>query len=119
MKSSKSDLHFFPTETILTQKVHDWTALHGEKFILISNATQTVYLTRNTPIEFVLVDASLKRRFTIITVDPTLVSEKRTDHPAYYFLLPLTVPVDIATSPFQAIYFGWEYFVITGLGNTP
>jgi hypothetical protein len=35
--------------------------------------------------------------------------------PAYYALLPLTVPADIATSPFQLIY----YLVLTTSGDGP
>ena len=33
-----------------------------------------------------------------------IVDEK--SHPAYYALLPLSIPADIATSPIQAVYFG-------------
>ena len=40
-------------------------------------------------------------------------------HPGYYALLPLTVPLDVATSPFQGIFFGFWYLVISGEGGTP
>ena len=29
-------------------------------------------------------------------------------HPAYYALLPLTIPADVATSPFQLGYYVWH-----------
>lgn len=40
-------------------------------------------------------------------------------HPAFYALVPITVPLDIATSPFQGIFYGVTYYIGTGLGNTP
>lgn len=40
--------------------------------------------------------------------------------PVYYVLLPITVPLDIATSPIQGIYFVKCYFdALGGLGATP
>ncbi|MGA3283454.1 MAG: hypothetical protein ABSD57_03205 [Verrucomicrobiota bacterium] len=109
LKIPNSDLKYIPVATALThweryrRPLQNPTVLHDKDFILLSNATQTVYLTRTTPIEFVYVDASTNRSFTIVSVNPTVVSKTHTEHPGYYFLLPLTVPVDIATSPFQAI----------------
>ena len=109
LKSPKDDLNPVPIGTSPIRRGHDWTklanltALNADNFLLLSNAIQTVYLTRTTPIEFVYVDASMNRSFTIITVDPTVVSKTHTDHPAYYALLPLTVPADIATLPLQAL----------------
>jgi hypothetical protein len=38
-------------------------------------------------------------------------------HPGYYFLIPLTVPADIATSPFQLLYFGLMEFAFAN-GHT-
>jgi hypothetical protein len=34
-------------------------------------------------------------------------------HPAYYCLLPLSVPTDVATSPFQLLWYG---FLWSGIG---
>jgi hypothetical protein len=39
--------------------------------------------------------------------------------PGYYALLPLTVPADIVTCPFQGIWYGLVYGIGTGLGSTP
>lgn len=39
--------------------------------------------------------------------------------PAAYAFLPLTIPLDIATSPFQLIGLGLEAWFISGLGRTP
>ena len=36
----------------------------------------------------------------------------RKAHPAYYALLPVTIPLDIATAPFQGIFFGYVYLVL-------
>jgi hypothetical protein len=118
LKNPKSNLNFVPIEETLTTTGSAWpglgnfTALHDENFILRSNATQTVYLTRKKPIEFVYVDASIKRPYTIVKVAPTVVSHKHTDHPADYALLPLTIPTDIILSPFEL----WIYLEFTS-GN--
>ena len=95
LKKSKSDLVFIPIGTDLNPD-----ALQAGDFMLLSNATQTVYLTRTSPVEFVYVDSSMKVPFTSVTVAPTIVTKR---HPAYYLLLPLTIPADIATAPFQII----------------
>ena len=34
--------------------------------------------------------------------------------PAYYLLLPVTIPADIVTSPIQAIVFGFAYLQMAG-----
>jgi hypothetical protein len=34
---------------------------------------------------------------------------KSKPHPAYYVLLPLSAPADVATSPFQLIGLWWDY----------
>jgi hypothetical protein len=107
------DLKYIPVATALThwelyhRPLENPTVLHDKDFILLSNATQTVYLTRTNPIEFVYVAPSIKQPFTIITVAPTVVSKKQTKHPGYDFLLPVTVPADIATSPFQLPILLW------------
>jgi hypothetical protein len=41
----------------------------------------------------------------------TVKKAKNEDKPGYYALLPLTVPADIATSPFQGI---WYLFDMAG-----
>jgi hypothetical protein len=38
-------------------------------------------------------------------------------HPAYYVLLPLSVPADVATSPFQLIGFGYFEFMGYAMRN--
>lgn len=103
LKDSKGDLKFIPAQTTLTPKP-DWTALHGESFVLSSNATQIVYLTRTNPIEFVYVDSLTNQPYTIIAVAPTVIS-KRHRHPAYYALLPVTIPIDIILSPYELFCF--------------
>ncbi|HXE43349.1 MAG TPA: hypothetical protein VN516_10020, partial [Candidatus Baltobacteraceae bacterium] len=55
-------------------------------------------------LQFVYVDASSKQKYTIIRVEKVTVADNW--HKGYYCLLPLTIPLDIATSPFQLIYFG-------------
>jgi len=98
------DSKFIPVATALTHwerytdPVENPTVLHDKDFILLSNATQTVYLTRTAPIEFVYVDASTNQSYTIVKVDPTVVTKR---HPAKYAWLPLTVPADIILSPFE------------------
>jgi hypothetical protein len=51
--------------------------------------------------------------------DKGAVIVDKKSHPAYYALLPLTVPLDIATCPFQALWICWEHYIIEGLGTTP
>jgi len=86
-------------------------------FPLLSNATETVYLTRTEPIEFSYVDASMKRSMTVVKVEPYEVSHTQIDHPGYYCWLALTVPVDIATSPLQAIGYAYMWCILSGLGH--
>lgn len=38
-------------------------------------------------------------------------------HPGYYYLLPLTVPADVATAPIQAVCFGGAYIYFSNLGQ--
>lgn len=99
LENPESNLIFVQVGTPIIVGERDDTYRHDQNFILLPNAKQTIYLTRTTPIEFVYVDASTNRSFTIITVDPIVVSKK---HPAYYALLPLTIPADIALSPYYA-----------------
>ena len=39
-------------------------------------------------------------------------SSDNKSHPAHYAWLPLTVPADIATLPFQGFYFGFGYYML-------
>lgn len=39
--------------------------------------------------------------------------------PAYYAIVPVTVPLDVITCPFQGIWFGCQCLTIEGLGTTP
>jgi len=39
--------------------------------------------------------------------------------PAYYALVPITVPLDLATCPFQGAWYGIDYLMLSGLGSTP
>ena len=39
--------------------------------------------------------------------------------PAYYAIVPITVPADIVTSPFQGIWYVIQYETMEGLGATP
>jgi hypothetical protein len=43
---------------------------------------------------------------------PTSVDCDNKSHPGYYFLIPLTVPADIVTFPFQAVAFFYTYWNI-------
>ena len=105
LENSESDLKFIPVAAPLIVGVADNTAYHCLDFYTFCpNATQTVYLTRTNPIEFTYIDTSIKRSFTIVTIDPVIVSNERTEHPGYYCLFAvLSIVADIATSPFQAI----------------
>lgn len=89
--------------------------VYSEFAKLLPNTTRTIYpLTRydnglpksggNLAMEFVYVDPTMKQAYTVIYVDQVRVTT--TKHNGYNFLLPLTVPADIATFPIQAIYFG-------------
>jgi len=51
------------------------------------------------PMEFIYVDSSTNQAFTIMQVDQVKVESGK--HYGYYILLPLTIPVDIATLPVQ------------------
>ena len=87
-----------------------YTADHCSDFLLLSNSTQTVYLTKTNPIEFTYIDTSVKRSFTIVTVDPIMVSRVCTEHPGYYGLLPVAIIADIVTFPFQLpIFLAMEF----------
>ena len=46
--------------------------------------------------------------------EPTSGASDNKSHPGYYFLLPLTIPGDIVTSPIQAIVFGFAYLQMAG-----
>jgi hypothetical protein len=85
---------------------------YAEYAKLLPGSTKTLYpiierriiRPRGWPaeLEFLYVDASLKRDYTIIGAEPVTVPSNR--NKAYYGLLPLTVPLDIVTAPFQGIY---------------
>ncbi len=89
---------------------------------LLPNTTQTLYpviehrnVHRNdwpSKLEFIYVDASSKQEYTVIYVRE--VKGVNNGNNGYYFLLPLTIPLDIATSPFQAIGFGFGYLTLAG-----
>jgi hypothetical protein len=113
----ESDLKLIPVGAPLIIGGGDRAVYHGLKLTLLSNATETIYLTRTAPIEFTYLDTSINRTLTTVTIDPTLVSKKRTEHPGNYFLLPLTVPADIATLPIQAIGVGLFLWMFSGPGN--
>jgi hypothetical protein len=98
-ESSEGNLELVPIETFPLPSGY-FTEFSYSHFTLVTNATRTLYLTKTGPIQFVYVDASIMRAFTIVNVNPLVVSKK---HPAYYALLPLTVPADIATSPIQGV----------------
>jgi hypothetical protein len=76
---------------------------------LLPNTTRTLYpieeyrdlngIERPTKIEFIYVDATARQAYTIIAVDQATITIKT--HKGYYCLLPLTVPLDIATLPVQ------------------
>lgn len=117
LENGQNFLKFIPVGAPLNLGRYENALYHGLDLPLLSNAMETVYLTKTNPIEFTYIDASIKRSMTIITIDPYVISTEHTDHPGYYFLLPLTVPVDIVTSPFQVIYYGWMYLVFSGLGR--
>lgn len=117
LENQKINLKSIPIGEPLIVRPNDNAAYHGLSLTLLSNATETVYLTRTEPIEFAYIDASIKRSLTIVTVDPYIVSTKRTEHPGYYCFLPLTVPVDIATFPIQAVCYGFVYWMFSGLGR--
>jgi hypothetical protein len=115
LENPKADLKFIPVGRPLHLRGQETAVQHGLSLILISNATETVYLTKSEPIEFAYIDTSIKRSMTIVTIDPKTVTTKRTEHPGYYFCLPLTVPADIATSPLQAACFGIVHWEASGL----
>jgi hypothetical protein len=90
----------------------NFAALRSERFAVLPNATQTVYLIHTEPIEFVYVDASSQRDLTTLTIHPPAFTHTYTRYyPGYYFLLPLTVPLDIVTLPLQGLYFLTAYMV--------
>ncbi len=80
-----------------------------EAYKLLPNTTQTLYPIKDlrstnhydwpAPMEFVYVDASAKQAFTFIYVDRVTVWSAK--NKGYYLLLPLTIPLDIATIPIQ------------------
>jgi hypothetical protein len=114
---AESDLKLIPVGEPLIIGGVDRAIYHSLKLTLLSNATETIYLTRTTPIEFTYLDTSINRTLTTVTIDPMLISRKRTEHPGNYFLLPLTVPIDIATLPIQAIGVGLFLWMFSGPGN--
>jgi hypothetical protein len=83
----------------------------GEYAKLLPDSTKTLYpiverriiSPRGWPagLEFLYVDASLKRNYTIISAEQVTVPSNR--NKGFYGLLPLTVPVDIVTAPIQGI----------------
>lgn len=98
LKTARPDLQFIPVGELVMRRQVGPAFYHYTDFPLLSNATQTVYLTRTNPIEFVYVDPSLKRSFNVLSIQPDAVTKKQ---PGCYFLLPITVPLDIATLPVQ------------------
>jgi hypothetical protein len=67
---------------------------------LLPNSTQALCQVRMADqIEFIYIDSSDKRAFTDLRVEPAMGTPS--EEPGYYFLLPVTVPLDIATSPIQ------------------
>jgi hypothetical protein len=88
-----------PVKTVLTPRGFGMTEYKFSNFLLLSNANQTIYLTRESPVEFVYIDPSMGRSFTVVELSPTVVQRKRAY--GYYLLLPLTVPVDAVLWPFQ------------------
>jgi hypothetical protein len=103
LEGSRSHLRFIPVGEPLIVGPNDNAKYHGLELTLLSNATETVYLTRSTPIEVAYIDTSVKRSQTILTFPEMMTSTQHAEHPGYYALLPLTVPIDIATSPIQAV----------------
>lgn len=72
----------------------------GESPKALHNSTQTLYQVRlPRQMEFIFIDASDKRASTDLRVTPLLYTPKKDWK--YYFLLPVTVPLDVATAPVQ------------------
>jgi hypothetical protein len=68
---------------------------------LLRNSNRALYQVRQPGyLEFIYTDASSKRAFTDLQIDPIEDTRPHTE-PGYYLLLPVTVPIDVATSPIQ------------------
>jgi len=81
---------------------------------LLPNTTRTIYpllryyggtskIDRGLAMEFVYVDPTVEHAFTVIQVEQATVTT--TNHYGYYCLVPLTVPADIVTSPYQLFWY--------------
>jgi hypothetical protein len=97
LEKSERDLNIIPIGTFSNPSGR-YNELYFTNCTPLLNAPQTIYLTRKSPIQFVYVDASIKRPFTIVELSPTVTTKKKS---AYYLLLPLTVPADLVLWPFQ------------------
>ena len=112
LDDQRANLKFIPVGQSVQLGPNESAESHGLSLTLLSNATETVYLTRSSPIEFAYIDTSIKRTMTVVMVDPLTKTTKHAARPQYYALLPLTVPLDVATFPFQALaigFFIWAY----------
>jgi hypothetical protein len=88
----------------------------GEYANLLPNSTKTLYPiierrvinSKGWPaeLEFMYVDDSIKHKYTIIGVKPSIAYSQRNS--GLLFLLPVTIPLDIAASPFYLLLVGLE-----------
>ena len=68
---------------------------------LLRNSHRALYQVRQPGyLEFIYTDASSKRPITDLQIDPAEDTRPHAE-PGYYLLLPVTVPIDVATSPLQ------------------
>lgn len=65
----------------------------------INDLRSTYHYDWPPPMVFIYVDPAAKQDFTVIQIEQVKVDSGR--NYGYYFLLPLTVPLDIATLPIQ------------------
>lgn len=106
---------------------YEWEWAYAKCARLLPNTTQTLYIVierRDTQpndwpaqLEFIYVDASTNRKYTIIRVEKARVADN--SHKIYYCFVPVTIPLDIATTPFQLIGLLLYAEIMKGLGSTP
>jgi hypothetical protein len=94
----------------------EWPGAYAKSAKLLPNTTQTLYPIAEydrddcKAMEFIYVDTTTKQAYTVIYVDQVTVTTEK--HRGYYCVLPLTVPLDVATAPLQVIGFGIAVWII-------
>ncbi|HEY3932699.1 MAG TPA: hypothetical protein VGM58_10065 [Verrucomicrobiae bacterium] len=113
-ESSTNDLELVQVGKPVSIMVGDFIQQHLDEFVLPTNTTRILYPISHYSTEaitFVYVDDSIKQKLTIIEIGQLAVTKNK--HKGYYFLLPLTIPLDVATAPIQIPFFG-ILFLING-----